>query len=378
MIKVCYFTSKPFNDTRVFQKECKSLYRAGYIVHLVTPSVDSGIIEGINVLGIDFNRKLPLSRFFILPYQLYKVACGVDADIYHFNDPASIPYGLLLKCRRKKVIFDSFEDHPLLLFENRKRPYLLNVLLSWMYSKFEYYACKRFDAVICCYHWTQERLAGACSTNDLIFNFPVVDINQGEDQSYGESRTDKDLTLCYAGLISDIWNLKNLFSSISNLDDVKFIIAGHGDHNLIERYATKEFKHKVKFKGSIRPERVYEIVYSQSDVGLALLDYLPLCKGNIGNMSNNKLFEYLKFGLPVICTDFVLWKEVVEKYNCGICVNPNNLDEIVSAIAYFKSNPGAIKVMGENGKRIVSERFNWSNEEIKLLRIYAQLSGDLI
>ena len=44
------------------------------------------------------------------------------------------------------------------------------------------------------------------------------------------------------------------------------------------------------------------------------------------------MFEYMAAGLPVICSDFELWKEIIEKNNCGICVNPNNIVEISNAI----------------------------------------------
>jgi glycosyltransferase involved in cell wall biosynthesis len=87
-------------------------------------------------------------------------------------------------------------------------------------------------------------------------------------------------------------------------------------------------------------------------------------------MSNNKLFEYMLADLPVICTDFILWKEVVEKNNCGICVNPRNVTEIAKAIQYLIENPDIAKKMGENGRKIVIEKYNWKEEEKKLLEIY--------
>lgn len=40
MTKVCYFTSKDANDTRVFHKECVSLAKAGYDVTLVCPNAE--------------------------------------------------------------------------------------------------------------------------------------------------------------------------------------------------------------------------------------------------------------------------------------------------------------------------------------------------
>ena len=39
-----------------------------------------------------------------------------------------------------------------------------------------------------------------------------------------------------------------------------------------------------------------------------------------GTLGNNKIFEYMYYGLPIICTDFDLWKEIIDKYKCGIYV----------------------------------------------------------
>jgi glycosyltransferase involved in cell wall biosynthesis len=374
MTRVCYFTTKPSNDIRVFHKECSSLVKAGFQVYMVTPNAPSEVLNGVNIIGIDYYSRIPLSRFFLLPKLLYKAALKINAEIYHFNDPACLPYGLKLKSKNKKVIFDSFEDHPLLLLENKKLPHFIMLAISWIYSKYEFYACKKFDALICCYHWTQERLMSACNLNEIIFNFPIIKDQNNQDQTPPPVYFKNDFTLCYAGLISNIWNIDKIFSSLQKLSEVKFNIAGHGDHSIIERHLLKGMNNSVTFFGTLRPEEVHNSVYSCSDVGIALLDYLPLCKFTIGNMSNNKLFEYLKFGLPVICTDFFYWKEVVEKNNCGICVNPNNLEEIINAINYLKDNPEIVKIMGQNGKNVVAEKYNWSIEEKKLLNIYSILS----
>jgi glycosyltransferase involved in cell wall biosynthesis len=78
-------------------------------------------------------------------------------------------------------------------------------------------------------------------------------------------------------------------------------------------------------------------------------------------------------GLPVICTDFILWKEVVEENNCGICVNPKNVNEIVDAIKYLSDNPSIAEQMGANGQKIVLEKYNWNHEEKKLLEVYRSL-----
>ena len=78
-------------------------------------------------------------------------------------------------------------------------------------------------------------------------------------------------------------------------------------------------------------------------------------------------------GLPIICTNFVLWKEFVERYHCGICVDSANVDEIADAIRYLLDHPDEARQMGENGRCAVKEEFNWGVEEKKLLSLYEEV-----
>jgi len=87
----------------------------------------------------------------------------------------------------------------------------------------------------------------------------------------------------------------------------------------------------------------------------------------------NKMFEYMIAELPIIASNFLLWREIVEKNNCGICVNPLDPKEIAEAIEYLIEHPDEARKMGENGRKAVLEKYNWENESKKLLEIYEEL-----
>ena len=91
------------------------------------------------------------------------------------------------------------------------------------------------------------------------------------------------------------------------------------------------------------------------------------------NAQPNKIFEYMAAGLPVIGSDFPLWKELIEQNNCGICVDPTDTVAIANAINIIANNKDLAKVMGENGSRLVKEKYNWLHEEEKLISFYNEL-----
>ena len=79
-------------------------------------------------------------------------------------------------------------------------------------------------------------------------------------------------------------------------------------------------------------------------------------------------------GLPVIASNFPLWKEIIEGNNCGICVNPLEPKEIAKAVEYLIKHPEEARKMGENGRKAVLEKYNWEKESEKLLKVYEELS----
>ena len=75
-------------------------------------------------------------------------------------------------------------------------------------------------------------------------------------------------------------------------------------------------------------------------------------------------------GIPVIASNFELWRPIVEGGECGICVDPKSPREIADAINELASNPERAKRLGENGRRMIDEKLNWHVEESKLLELY--------
>jgi glycosyltransferase involved in cell wall biosynthesis len=124
----------------------------------------------------------------------------------------------------------------------------------------------------------------------------------------------------------------------------------------------------VHLFGRVPHEEIYNII-SQSHIGLSLLHPDP----NYVESLPTKLFEYMSAGLPVVASNFPLWKKIVEGNNCGITVDPLNPKEIAEAIEYLLVNPRLMKEMGENGRKAVLERYNWGKESEKLLSIYKEI-----
>ena len=129
---------------------------------------------------------------------------------------------------------------------------------------------------------------------------------------------------------------------------------------------------KVNFPGRVPHREVLQLM-ADCMCGVALLHECPNSGGKMGTLGNTKIFEYMMVGIPVVCTDFILWKEIIDQWNCGICVNPEDEKEVEAAIRYLLDHPEEARRMGENGRRAVETEFNWDTEAGKLLALYEEI-----
>lgn len=350
-------------DARIFHKQCVSLAKSGYEVFLIAPG-NNYKKNGVNIIGVGEKPDGKLKRILLFTRKVYKKAKSLNADIYHIHDPELLLYGLILKKQGKKVIFDSHEDYLLTITEKSWIPSLFRKITSKLFEIYESKIIKAIDGAIVCYPWTEERYRNLNRNVKMVLNFPILK-EKNIEIKYKTSRK-----IAFAGGISKQWSHKEIIEALTILKNVQYELAG----KLIGNYG-KELKSMggwqyVNYHGVIPFEEVKTKIYERSSIGMVLLDYIAQCKGTVGNLSNTKFFEYMQMGLPLVCTNFDLWKEIIDEEECGIYVNPHDVNEIVNAINFLLDNPNIAKTMGENGRKAIINKYNWNSEEKKLIELY--------
>ncbi len=77
----------------------------------------------------------------------------------------------------------------------------------------------------------------------------------------------------------------------------------------------------------------------------------------------------------IITSNFPLYQDVVERYECGFCVNPSDSQELANRIAELANSNERILEFSTNGIRAAESKFNWDREEEKLLAVYQTLTS---
>jgi len=367
-IKVVHMTSvHPALDARIFHKECRSLARAGFQVTFVCPHSGDLVADRVQIKSIPRNNSR-LARMTRTVWRVYREARKLEADIYHFHDPELIPAGLLLRIRGSEVIYDIHEDVPKDVFSKRYLPSWTRPLISWLIERLEGFVAKRFSALITVTPSIAERFRPLNSRTVIVHNYPYQKEILGDVQ---ESPWDgRRQSVAYVGLLSANRGICEMVSAMSLLPGglpATLELAGPGNCGK-EELSHRPGWERVHHYGLIDQPSTFRLLHGVR-AGLVLFHPEP----NHLEAMPQKIFEYMGAGLPVIASDFPLWRRILGDVGCGIFVNPLDPQSIAEAIEYVLTHPQEAEEMGRRGQAAVLERYNWETQADTLVNLYSEI-----
>ncbi len=363
-MKVVHLTTVHPCDVRILNRECRTLADAGHDVTLIARHDKDETVDGVRIIALP-KPKGRLHRMTVLVFKAFWLAMKERADIYHFHDPELLPAGLLLRLAGKKTIYDIHEDVPRDILTKKWIPPALRGAVSRLAEIMENIFSRFMNYNIAATPHISGRFSRqGCRAID-VNNYPILD-----EMSLPEApAAEKERAVCYTGGICDFLGIFQMVEAIGKTDAVLLLAGSFVSLNERERASNMPGWKNVRELGYIsRPEVIRTLKASMC--GLVL--YHPVCSVS----QPNKMFEYMSAGIPVIASDFPLWKEIIEGNGCGICVDPFDAGAIADAIRRMVDNPDEARRMGKNGRKAVEEKYNWEIEGKKLLSIYEGLRGD--
>lgn len=367
--KVCIITTvHQVMDVRIFYKQAKSLYEAGFDVTLIAQNHTDETIDGIKVIGLHkpANR---IQRIIGLSYAAFKTALKQEYDIYHFHDPELLFVGILLKLvTGKKVIYDVHEDYPQSIKSKYWIPSYMRNLVSVFMSITEKIAVLFMDAIITVTDTIEAKFDRKKTLQ--VRNYPIINFSE---MSYRrETNISTSVNLIYVGGINVIRGIKELVKAIEIIEtniDIKLNLLG----KFIPASLENEIKSssaidKINYLGWLTKEETIDMMM-KSDIGIVTFHPEP----NHINSLPNKMFEYMAVGLPVIASNFDSWIPYIVENQCGVLVNPLSPEDIANAIEKLASDHELRIRMGQQGRQAVLDKYNWDSEKNKLLNLYNKL-----
>lgn len=360
-------TVHPRDDIRIFHKECRSLARAGYeVIQVVGDGRGDAQVDGVRIVDIGAPPAGRLARMRAQPRRALDAVRRLQPALVHFHDPELLPVGGVLAREGVPAVYDAHEDVPRQILTKQWIPAALRPLLSWAFERYENTRVRPLAAVVGATPHIAKRFAACARRSVNVGNFPFLD-----ELAPPAAPAERARAVCYIGGLTRTRGIRQVVQAVGLVPGLQLVLCGDMEDAAFEAELRAEPGWaQVDWRGRVGREGVRQAM-AQCRAGLVTLQPMPSYIDSLPI----KMFEYMSAELPVIASDFPMWREIVEATGCGACVDPTDPAAIAAALRTIVDDPARIAAQGRAGRQAVLATYNWPQSERALLELYEQLLG---
>jgi len=360
----------PF-DVRIFHKQCVTLREAGYRVSLLQRGKDAEVVNGVEIDPLP-SYSSRLSRMTKGVWTVVRKARAARPAIVHIHDPELSWGAVLLKLSGIKVIYDIHENLHLDIAAKQWVPRPLKRPLGLATQLFERLAARIFDHVSAATDGIARRFPPQSTT--VIRNSPMVTPFDAADRPL---LADRDPYLIYVGGLGGGGDVKGIdlmlgvLGALPPSSKLRLLLGGREpEPGFVERLKQRPGGERIDYVGWV-DQKILPQLYGRAIGALVLYPPMP----NNVESEPVKLFESMAAGVPIIISDFPLFREFVDRWKCGIAVDAADAQCIAAIAMSWEQDRELAQQMGDNGFRAIREERSWELVSKDLLAIYRRLVG---
>ncbi|GAB3034633.1 glycosyltransferase [Spirosoma pulveris] len=358
-------TAHPPQDPRVVFKQCQTL-AAVYEVFCALPHADPAVSPVIRFVQLPYFSRIIWRLLITCPFIVLR-CIWLRPRLVHVYSPEFLPFSYLFRLLGAEVIYEVQENlHKKIQLKTSNN----GTLLRQMFRLFDRLAQRHFYLIFT-EHGYLSTYTQLAKPHAVIYNYPLLSFLAPFYTPYNPSS--ETPSFFYIGLLSFDRAIDTLVNSFAKLGITypRFIVHLFGrrtftDTNLENLPGYDRVRDHLHFNGYTDQRLAFPYARGAT-AGLALLK--PV--GDYPESYTTKLFEYMALGLPVITSDFPLYRDIVDRHQCGFCVSPYDTEQVTEALAYLIENPAEARRMGQRGRQAVEQFYNWTTEADKLLHFYS-------
>lgn len=348
-MRLCHVTSSHWvDDGRIFQRECRALADAGYVVGVLGPG-ELPTYPGVQHLARIERQPGRVRRWTSGLSQTWRAIGKCPADVYHFHDPELIPVAVALSRKGNRVIWDAHEDYAE-RFSARQDDSRLG---SWGRRT----AKGLTAALMALMDRNASGVLAATPTIASRYQNPntVVVGNEARLEDFAAAIPSFDnREVLFTGTPSAAHLFPQAVQAIADLPDLTLVLARRDISPEMAELAHDLLGSRFVHVGFLRPP---ELAARMSQAVVGLCTYAPLPAYLDPTVSPTKLFEFAAAGLPVVGSPIPPVRRLMDEGSAGVLAAGFEADDIRRALT-----------------RLTSDAQHWANQS-EQLRAWAQLAN---
>jgi glycosyltransferase involved in cell wall biosynthesis len=360
-------------DNRVFYREARTLVRAGYDVTLIAVHDRDEVRDGVRVVPLP---RVARSRRPLLWRTLAQMARATEADVFHFHDPELLllsPW--LRRATGRPTIYDIHEANADFIAVKEYLPTTARRPLAGLFRRLEPRLAAGESGLIFADEAIAADFDGFGGPKTTLFNFPGRELINAGAAAGGARR--ESLVLYLGGMERNRGSelMLDAFARVlAQMPAARLRLVGHFappglEGEMRAEAARRGIGHTVEFAGRVPFAQVGEHL-AAARVGWVTWGAAAKNRKNIPT----KLFEYMAYGLPVVCSDLPSTRPFVLP-DVGLLAGADDPAGHAAALLRLLSDPATAEALGAAGQRRVADEWNWSMMEPRLLGLYEAVLG---
>ena len=204
----------------------------------------------------------------------------------------------------------------------------------------------------------KEKIIFIPNAADFTLAEQIQESNFDSDSFKKELGLERKFVITYVGAHGVANHLIQLIEAAERLQDteVVFQLIGSGmKKKELQGEVSKRGITNVIFRDAVPKAEVFKYIYA-SDMGASVLKKVDTFK----TIYSNKTFDYMSCKRPVFLAIDGVSRELVEEANCGVYVEPENIDDIEKKIRRILKDKAALIESGNRGYEYAKEHFDRS------------------
>ncbi len=171
-----------------------------------------------------------------------------------------------------------------------------------------------------------------------------------------EMELDGKFVITYVGAHGVANHLQQVLEAGKKLEDtnVLFLLIGQGmEKEKLKKMAADMQVKNVRFIDSVPKKEVFKYILA-SQMGASVLKKVDAFK----TVYSNKTFDYMSCKTPVLMAIDGVSRQLVEDANCGIYIEPENIEQYNMQIRSYLNDTGRLEKEGDNGYQYAKKHFD--------------------